>query len=423
MDSISAFMTCSPKINDSQDNESLSDYFTCDVIVVGAGMSGLTVASELKASGVGVGVLEKARGTGGRLCSKRLTVALPEAHDGKILNVDSNASFDLGASVFQAKTSEFKQYLQELILQGVVVKTNELNSCDHNRRADMKMNSHMEDDSYVAVPRNSMLTRHMSRELNVTFGKNISRIELKNGKWYLFSISQTNNASETEDDSKIEDVVACCRHLVLSAPAEQAHLLLPQDHAALSWLRNINSNPVFVSSVILNANTLSPEILNTIKKFSNNVIDNISIEHMKAERQQDAYQIIKLTTTIEWSLQHLEEDLTDIGFELQQDFYQLLTKLNVSEVSILKQYTHRWLYSQYSSLIGSTKGYLSFSDNLHLVGDYFDVDNETIKHVHGKKLKGVERAYISGRRLVNHLLDMGAFNQAPSKTRIPNNYE
>jgi renalase len=397
MDSLNAPMTSNPTIDGEQVNESLKHYFTCDVIVVGAGMSGLTVAGELAASGVDVSVYEKARGTGGRLSSKRLAVALPDALP------DANASFDLGASVFQAKTNEFKQYLQELIFKGVVAKTNELKD----------MNNGVEDESYVAVPRNSMLTRHMSRELDVTFGEKISRIELKHGKWYLFSISK-NNTLETEDHSKIENIIACCRHLVLSAPAEQAHFLLPKDHAALSWLRNIHSDPQFVSTVVLNSNALSSESLNTIQQFSNDVINNISIEHIKAERQQDAYQIIKLTTTVEWSLQHLEADLDKIGIEMQNVFCQLLATLNLSELNILKQHTHRWLYSQYSSLIKSTKGYLSFSDNLHLVGDYFDMDNESTKRDHDKKMQGVERAYISGQRLVSQLLHTGVFHPAQS---------
>jgi renalase len=385
-------------------NEVLLDYCTNDVIVVGAGISGLTVANELKVSGCDVCVFEKARGTGGRLGSKRVEVDSNHLVDGSKSTEDSNASFDLGASVFQAKSTEFKRYLQELMLQGVVSKAND--SSGHQG----------DSDNYVAVPRNSMLTRHMSRNLNVTFSKKISKIERKNGKWYLFAVSQTDDRQPQASQPLItQEVIACCRHLVLSAPAEQAHTLLPAEHPALSWLRNIHSDPVFVSSMVLNTHSISKEQLETIKQFSNDVIDNISIEHMKAERNHSGYQIIKLTTTVEWSLQYLDKELSYVGEELKQAFNQMLSTVRADEVEVIKQYTHRWLYSQYSQLIKSTKGYLSFSDNLHLVGDYFDVANEADSEKE-QNIKGVERAYISGQRLVTHLLETGAFTKHPANS-------
>ena len=43
-----------------------------DVLIIGGGMAGLTAASELQGAGCRVLVLDKGRGVGGRLASRRI---------------------------------------------------------------------------------------------------------------------------------------------------------------------------------------------------------------------------------------------------------------------------------------------------------------------------------------------------------------
>ncbi len=52
--------------------------------------------------------------------------------------------------------------------------------------------------------------------------------------------------------------------------------------------------------------------------------------------------------------------------QIQTIFNEILSNLDINQARTVAQYTHRWLYSQYSDLIKNTKGYLSFSDNLHV---------------------------------------------------------
>ena len=390
-------------------NESLSEYVTSDIIVVGAGISGLTVANELNLAGTGVTVYEKARGTGGRLGSKRLKVtdAVSASHAPGDAQADLSVGFDLGASSFSAKSAEFQQYLQELMLQNIVAKT---------------------DDSkgdYVAISRNSMLTRHLSKDINVSFSTKITGIEFKDGKWFLFGEPQADQRQPQKSTVNVsqyvgyqypsENVIACCKHLVLAAPAEQTTALLPKDHAALSWLANINSDPVFVSSFILPSEALKDDDLNTIKQLSNDVIAEVSIEHAKPDRQNNGFQIIKLTTTSAWAQEHIAKPLNEIESLLQTIFNETLSNLDINQTPTVVQYTHRWLYSQYSDLIKNTKGYLSFSDNLHIVGDYFDVESEQnenggVSNHQSEKIEGVERAYISAQRLVSNLFESMLLN-------------
>lgn len=72
--------------------------------VVGAGMAGLLLARELRARGEPVVVLEKSRGLGGRLATKRVEEAV----------------FDTGAQFFTAKSERFAGMVADWAASGVV---------------------------------------------------------------------------------------------------------------------------------------------------------------------------------------------------------------------------------------------------------------------------------------------------------------
>ena len=75
----------------------------CDVLVIGAGIAGLTAARELRAAGRNVLVLEKSRGFGGRAATRRWD-GLPVDH---------------GAQFFTARSPEFRAQVDEWLRRGV----------------------------------------------------------------------------------------------------------------------------------------------------------------------------------------------------------------------------------------------------------------------------------------------------------------
>ena len=73
-----------------------------DVIVIGAGLSGLTAARDLRAAGADVVVLEKSRGVGGRAATRRW--------DGWPV--------DHGAQFFTARSEDFRAQVEAWLEQG-----------------------------------------------------------------------------------------------------------------------------------------------------------------------------------------------------------------------------------------------------------------------------------------------------------------
>ncbi len=81
-----------------------------DVVVIGAGISGLSAARYLAAIGLTVVVLEKSRGVGGRAATRRIDKPHGETH----LLV-----FDHGAQFFAARDPQFREQVDEWISGGV----------------------------------------------------------------------------------------------------------------------------------------------------------------------------------------------------------------------------------------------------------------------------------------------------------------
>lgn len=88
------------------------DSDSTDVIVVGAGMAGLTAATELRKAGVSTIVLDKGRAPGGRMATRTI----------------EGARFDHGAQHFSARSDQFRAKVRQLQDIGVVAEWYEAKS-------------------------------------------------------------------------------------------------------------------------------------------------------------------------------------------------------------------------------------------------------------------------------------------------------
>jgi len=80
-----------------------------DVLIIGAGMAGLAAAQILAQHGIKVRLLEKSRGLGGRMATRRITTSQGEVW------------VDHGAQYFTCRSPEFQTFLAPLIAQGQVM--------------------------------------------------------------------------------------------------------------------------------------------------------------------------------------------------------------------------------------------------------------------------------------------------------------
>ena len=75
-----------------------------DVAIVGAGLAGLAAAGDLLTEGKSVLLIDKSRGVGGRMATRR----------------HGETRIDHGAQFFTARTERFQAIVDALIAQGVI---------------------------------------------------------------------------------------------------------------------------------------------------------------------------------------------------------------------------------------------------------------------------------------------------------------
>jgi len=119
-----------------------------DVAVIGAGLSGLICARQLKASGYQVCVLDKSRGLGGRMATRR---------------VSDTVRVDHGARYWQPQTDVMSALTEELLSAGVIklwqVSAYELRANDELKPVDTAQ------PMYVAPLGMSAIAKHLARDL------------------------------------------------------------------------------------------------------------------------------------------------------------------------------------------------------------------------------------------------------------------
>lgn len=151
-----------------------------ETIIVGSGMAGLSCASRLAALGHRPIVLDKGRGIGGRMATRRLRLA---GHD---------ISFDHGAQYFTVRDPDFAAVIEQAA--GAVAPW-----------ADGAAEPHL-----VGLPGMSSLPKAMAAGLDVRQGIEMTSIEREGARWVLHAGAQRFLAER----------------LVITIPAPQAKALL-----------------------------------------------------------------------------------------------------------------------------------------------------------------------------------------------------
>ncbi len=166
------------------------------VAIIGAGLSGLTLARALSTRGIAVDVFEKSRGLGGRLAVKRLPWA----------------NLDIGAQYFTARDSRFKTQVEQWLELGVVARWDftpyKLTDGELKPSADSQ-------SRYVGMPGMNGMAHSLAGGLNTHRDTRIESIRKQKEGWQLL-------------DARQNIIADGYRWVVSSAPAEQSRLILAE---------------------------------------------------------------------------------------------------------------------------------------------------------------------------------------------------
>lgn len=148
------------------------------IAIIGAGMAGLSCADSLRTIGHDVMLLDKARGPGGRMSTRRVDTPL------------GVVSFDHGAQYFTARSPGFRKQVETWAARGIV------------RRWQL-----LAPDAWIGAPGMNAMVKAMAEGHDVRWNVQVNRIERHAGGWLLEA-----------GDTLFEDIDAA----ILAMPAEQA---------------------------------------------------------------------------------------------------------------------------------------------------------------------------------------------------------
>ena len=323
-----------------------------DIAVIGAGFAGAYVAGQLASKGQSVLLIDKARGTGGRMSSKRLAIG------------ENAVGFDLGAASFEVTHPDFERYL--------------------NTRDDVSISAAATGKTAYAVPRNSVVARGAVGDAATLFGARVLGASFRDGLWHL----------QVERSGQKESLQA--RTCIIATPPKQGAQILGQDHPLFPDLDAVEHEAQWVVMFGLNRGATQIASLRDLAAsgtLQSNLIQALIFDHEKQGRTADTtIEPLVVHLTPEWTLQNVDVQPEQVA---ERTIKELATAINCSPEelgdAIAMQHVHRWLYArplQDYSLKGS---YIARpSENLLICGDYFNVDSEY----------GLERSFLSAQSLL-----------------------
>lgn len=193
---------------------------TYECLVVGAGISGLVAARELTRAGIRVLVIDKGRGVGGRMATRRV----------------HGVACDHGAQFITVRDARFRRLMDRMIVEGVA------GIWSHGFAADGSISDHDPMDvpgdghpRYRGIPSMTGIPKWLAQGLDVRTSMRAEKIDLIDGTWYLDVVKEGAGVTMQIDASS----------LLITAPAEQALNLLhsgnyqlPADaHASLAAIQ------------------------------------------------------------------------------------------------------------------------------------------------------------------------------------------
>jgi hypothetical protein len=198
-----------------------------DCLIIGAGISGLLAARKLSGAGQQVVVLDKGRGVGGRMATRRIDEAV----------------FDHGAQFFTSRDERFGALVEAWVQAGLV---REWTRGFPNGAGDWKPDSH---PRYIGAQGMTSVPKHLAQRWDVRTGQKVTHINRESGAW--LTVTETGETYTSQA-------------LLLTAPVPQSLALLDAGNYRLpaanrAALEAISYHPCIAVMAVLDAKPDVPE--------------------------------------------------------------------------------------------------------------------------------------------------------------------
>ncbi|MEM6797029.1 MAG: FAD-dependent oxidoreductase [Acidobacteriota bacterium] len=318
------------------------------VLVVGAGVAGLACARTLSDQGIPVTVVDKGRGPGGRISTRR--------------EADS-ARYDHGAQFFTVRDRRFDRPVRAWHQEGVVapwkgtVVTLERGQKEAARPA----------ERWVGTPGMSALAAHLASDLEVLRGHQVSGLERRGSGW----IAETDGGRSLEAD--------LC---ILTAPTPQSLDLLPAGSALAQKLEGVTYAPCLALMLALEQPMDVPYEGAFVE---DSALAWIARDSGKPGRGPGERWVLHATPS--WSERHLEADPESLIPEMLNAFGKATTR---PVPQVIASRAFRWRYALVTQSLG--------------VDHLFDADSGLGYAGDACLGSRVEQAYLSGVAVAGRLM-------------------
>lgn len=284
-----------------------------DIIIIGAGITGLTCARRLFAAGRNVIVIDKGRGIGGRVATRRA----------------GNLRFDHGAPHVRAQGDEFADVLRRL--------------SDENRAGPWADNAG--EVWNVGIPGMSAIPKGMAAGLDVQLGTQV-RAVVPNGLGWQVQC----------DDQQLD-----AHHVVITVPAPQVADLLGPQHLLLAQIGDVEMSP----GLTLMA-AVSGDVPVVLSGEPSDPLALITHDSSKPDRAKNGGSAWVAQAGLAFSCAHLEDELPDIAERMLPMFCD---RLNIAPDRVTHAVAHRWRHSRVAKPLGQPFARTSDA-TLYLGGDW-----------------------------------------------------
>jgi renalase len=262
-----------------------------EIAIVGAGIAGITCASELQAAGYqGITIFEKSRGVGGRLTTRRM----------------HQTCVDRGTCYISPKGEEFRKLIDRLIADNIVetwTDTTHLLTANGDMLADPNIYPR-----YVAPSGMNQIAKYLAQDLDIRFGRRAISIQPEGHLWRL-EIDGTNPT----------EILA--RKVILAIPAPQAvDLLAPLAHIlpveflhdlkAVEFYPSIAIAACYTATQLAQWETTYPQI-KSVTCQGDPILAWVGLDSSK--RQQLSPPVFVLQSTAEFATKYAEPQSTAIA--------------------------------------------------------------------------------------------------------------